>query len=129
MFPTDILDAILNEETNKLMEFRHLIKNPKYSTIWKKAYGKELGGLAKGIPNTVHGTNTIIFIPKHDIPVSPTVTYVQISDQKQKTHIEYISPQVATASIFLGTAAHPLLTCSQPKTSSTASFQAAGHGS
>ena len=71
MFPTDILNAILNEDTGELMKYRHLIKNPKYSTIWKKAYGKELGRLAQDIPDTdtVHGKNTIIFIPKHDIPI------------------------------------------------------------
>jgi hypothetical protein len=76
-FPADILNAILNEDIGELMEFRHLIKNPKYSTIWKKAYGKELGQLAQGIPGTVHGTNTIGFIPKHDIPVDrrKDVTY------------------------------------------------------
>jgi hypothetical protein len=71
---------ILNEDTGKLMEYRHLIKNPKYSTIWKKAFWKELGRLAQGIPDTVHGTNTIIFIPKHDIPVDhqKDVTYGSI---------------------------------------------------
>ena len=62
------------------MEYRHLIKNTQYSTIWKKAYRKELGRLAQGIPNTVHGTNTIVFIPKHDIPVDhqKDVTYGRI---------------------------------------------------
>eukprot|EP00804_Cyclotella_cryptica_P003820 CCRYP_018943-RA/>CCRYP_018943-RA protein AED:0.47 eAED:0.47 QI:0/-1/0/1/-1/1/1/0/64 len=42
LFPTDFLNAILNKDTDDLMEYRHLIKDPKYSTIWKKAYGKEL---------------------------------------------------------------------------------------
>ena len=44
------------------MEYRHLIKNPKYSTIWRKAYGKELGQLAQGIPGTVQGTDTMVFV-------------------------------------------------------------------
>ena len=43
MFPTDILNAILHEDTDELTEYRHLIKNPKYSTIWKKTYGQEIG--------------------------------------------------------------------------------------
>jgi hypothetical protein len=43
LFPTDFLNAILNEDTGELMEYRHLIKNPKYSTVWRKAYGEELG--------------------------------------------------------------------------------------
>jgi len=66
MFQTDILSAILNEDTCELIEYRYLIKN-KYSTIWKKAYGKELGRLAQDIPDTVHGTNTIVFISKQPV--------------------------------------------------------------
>eukprot|EP00804_Cyclotella_cryptica_P022072 CCRYP_019734-RA/>CCRYP_019734-RA protein AED:0.28 eAED:0.28 QI:0/0/0/1/1/1/2/0/242 len=50
------------------MEYRHLIKDPKYSTNWRKAYGKELGRLAQGIPGLVQGTNTIVFIAKDDVP-------------------------------------------------------------
>jgi hypothetical protein len=80
LFPADILNAILNEDTGELMEYRHLIKHPKYSTIWKKAYGKELGRLAQGIPGTVQGTDTMVFITKHDIPVDRRrdVTYGRI---------------------------------------------------
>jgi hypothetical protein len=79
-FPTKILRAILNEDTGKLVEYRHLIKNPKYCTIWKKAYGKELGRLAQSIPGTVHGTNTIAFIPKQHVPADcqKDVTYGRI---------------------------------------------------
>eukprot|EP00804_Cyclotella_cryptica_P003834 CCRYP_020458-RA/>CCRYP_020458-RA protein AED:0.26 eAED:0.26 QI:0/0/0/1/1/1/3/0/581 len=68
MFPTDFLNAVLNKNTGELMEFRHLIKDPKYSTTWRKAYGKELGRLAQGIPGLVQGTNTIVFIAKDDVP-------------------------------------------------------------
>eukprot|EP00804_Cyclotella_cryptica_P024323 CCRYP_015308-RA/>CCRYP_015308-RA protein AED:0.19 eAED:0.16 QI:0/0/0/1/0.2/0.16/6/0/899 len=39
-----------------------------YCTIWKNAYGKELGRLAQGIPGTVKGTNTIVFIAHNEIP-------------------------------------------------------------
>eukprot|EP00804_Cyclotella_cryptica_P006226 CCRYP_020767-RA/>CCRYP_020767-RA protein AED:0.16 eAED:0.16 QI:0/0/0/1/1/1/2/0/846 len=61
-FPREALSAILDTDTGELLEYRHLIKNPKYCTIWKNAYGKELGRLAQGIPGTVKGTNTIVFI-------------------------------------------------------------------
>eukprot|EP00804_Cyclotella_cryptica_P008217 CCRYP_015150-RC/>CCRYP_015150-RC protein AED:0.40 eAED:0.40 QI:0/0/0/1/0/0/2/0/208 len=50
------------------MEYRHLIANPKYRDAWTSAYGKELGRLAQGLPGTVAGTNTIVFISKADIP-------------------------------------------------------------
>eukprot|EP00804_Cyclotella_cryptica_P015214 CCRYP_000732-RA/>CCRYP_000732-RA protein AED:0.36 eAED:0.36 QI:0/0/0/1/0/0/2/0/501 len=77
LFPTDFLTAILNEDTGELMEYSHLIKGPKYTTIWRKAYGKELGRLAQGIPGIVQGTNTIVFIAKDDIPIDQRrdVTY------------------------------------------------------
>eukprot|EP00804_Cyclotella_cryptica_P025733 CCRYP_002928-RA/>CCRYP_002928-RA protein AED:0.21 eAED:0.24 QI:0/0/0/1/0/0/4/0/800 len=67
-FPRDILSAILDTDTGELLDYRHLIKNPKYCTIWKNAYGKELGCLAQGIPVTVKGTNTIVFIAPDQIP-------------------------------------------------------------
>eukprot|EP00804_Cyclotella_cryptica_P002702 CCRYP_009617-RA/>CCRYP_009617-RA protein AED:0.39 eAED:0.39 QI:0/0/0/1/1/1/2/0/572 len=80
MFPTDFLNAVLNENTGELMEYRHLIKDPKYSTTWRKAYGKELGRLAQGIPGLIQGTNTIVFIAKDDVPTdrSRDVTYGRI---------------------------------------------------
>eukprot|EP00804_Cyclotella_cryptica_P029413 CCRYP_013352-RA/>CCRYP_013352-RA protein AED:0.16 eAED:0.24 QI:0/0/0/1/0.2/0.16/6/0/1158 len=67
-FPREALSAILDTDTGELLEYHHLIKNPKYSTIWKNAYGKELGRLAQGIPGTVKGTNTIVFIAYNEIP-------------------------------------------------------------
>eukprot|EP00804_Cyclotella_cryptica_P015967 CCRYP_004129-RA/>CCRYP_004129-RA protein AED:0.18 eAED:0.18 QI:0/0/0/1/0/0/2/0/948 len=68
------------QNTGELMEYRHLIKDPKYSTTWRKAYGKELGRLAQGIPGLIQGTNTIVFIAKDDVPTdrSRDVTYGRI---------------------------------------------------
>eukprot|EP00804_Cyclotella_cryptica_P027183 CCRYP_017172-RA/>CCRYP_017172-RA protein AED:0.35 eAED:0.35 QI:0/0/0/1/1/1/2/0/356 len=76
-FPRDALSAILDTDTGELLEYRHLIKNPQYCTIWKNAYGKELGRLAQGIPGTVKGTNTIVFIAYNKIPLQrcTDVTY------------------------------------------------------
>eukprot|EP00804_Cyclotella_cryptica_P002957 CCRYP_013294-RA/>CCRYP_013294-RA protein AED:0.17 eAED:0.16 QI:0/0/0/1/1/1/2/0/794 len=67
-YPTDMLHAVLNDETGELMEYRHLLSNPKYHDTWKNAYGKELGRLAQGIPGIVKGTNTIVFIHKTTVP-------------------------------------------------------------
>lgn len=79
-YPRDILTAILDTDTGELMEYRHLIKNPKYCTTWKNAYGKELGRLAQGIPGTVQGTNTIVFISPNQVPPNrqKDVTYGRI---------------------------------------------------
>ena len=59
-----MLNAVLNEDTGELMEYRHLIGDPKYREIWGQAYGNELGSLAQGMEGHVKGTNTIFFIPK-----------------------------------------------------------------
>ena len=40
--PTNRINAVLNEETGELMEYQHLVSNPKYCDTWKNAYGKEL---------------------------------------------------------------------------------------
>jgi hypothetical protein len=35
-----MLNAGLNDETGELMEYRHLVSNPKYRDTWKNAYHK-----------------------------------------------------------------------------------------
>ena len=67
-FHPEVLAAVLNEETGELMEYRHLIANPKYRERWGKAYGKEIGRLAQGIPGEVDGTDTIVFIARGEVP-------------------------------------------------------------
>ena len=63
-FPKEVLVAVLNEETGKLMEYCHLVRNPKYRKTWQKSYGNEVGRLAQGMPGRVEGTNTLFFIHK-----------------------------------------------------------------
>ena len=58
-FPKEALAAVLNEETGELIEYRHLITNPKYRPTWMPAYDKEIGRLVQGIPGVVEETNTI----------------------------------------------------------------------
>ena len=79
-YPPQMLNAVLNNETGEMMEYRHLMANPKYKETWQKAYGKELGRLAQGMPGRVEGTNTIYFINKNEIPQDrwKDVTYGRI---------------------------------------------------
>ena len=46
-YPKEAIAAVLNKATGKLMEYRHLLANPKYRKTWSTAYGKELGKLAQ----------------------------------------------------------------------------------
>ena len=79
-FPRQMLNAVLNEETGELMEYRHLIGNPKYREIWGRSFGNELGRLAQGMKGRVDGTDTIFCIDKKDIPAArwQDVTYGRI---------------------------------------------------
>ena len=62
------------------MEYRHIVKNPKYRQLYVISYSKELGRLAQGTPGKAEGTNTIYFIDKADIPVErwKDVTYGRV---------------------------------------------------
>jgi len=52
----------------KLLEYWHLIANPKTTATWTHSYGNELGCLVQGMPGHAKGTNTIFFIPWHMVP-------------------------------------------------------------
>jgi hypothetical protein len=42
----DFASAVLDEETGDLLEYRHLLKHPKYKDIWSKSFGTEIRRLA-----------------------------------------------------------------------------------
>ena len=58
-YPKEVIAAVLNADTGKLMEYRHLMADPKYRKIWKPAYSKELGRLAQCLEGIVKGMDTI----------------------------------------------------------------------
>jgi hypothetical protein len=51
------------------MEYRHLIKSPKYCQAWQHSFANELGRLAQGVGGWEKGTNTIYFKAYNDIPI------------------------------------------------------------
>ena len=75
-----MINAVLNEETGELMEYRHIMQNPKYRQLYATFYSKELGSLVQGMPGKAEGTNTIYFIDKADIPAEQweDVTYGRV---------------------------------------------------
>ena len=79
-FLKEVLAAVLNEEKDKLMEYCHLIGNPKYRELLKNSYGNELRRLAQGMLGQVEGTNTIFFVHKKDVPAQcwRNITYGRI---------------------------------------------------
>ena len=53
--------AVIDEETGESLEYRDLMKLPKYKNIWSTSLANEFGRLAQGICD-VPGTDTIFFI-------------------------------------------------------------------
>eukprot|EP00956_Cyclotella_meneghiniana_P010727 scaffold15031_cov47-Cyclotella_meneghiniana.AAC.1 len=83
-FPLEFLcefaNAVMDEDTGEMLEYRHLIKRPKYRDTWSKAFGKEIGRLAQGQKGVVEGTNALFFIPRSEVPPERgrDITYTRI---------------------------------------------------
>ena len=63
-----MINAVLNQEAGEMMEYRQVMKNPKYRALYEKAYAKEIGRLAQGVPDLAGVTETIFFIDKDEVP-------------------------------------------------------------
>jgi hypothetical protein len=69
--------SVLDQDTGKLLEYRQLLKDPKFKQIWTRSAADEFGRLAQGIGGRIKGTDTIRFIHKREIPTDrlKDVTY------------------------------------------------------
>jgi hypothetical protein len=79
-FPMKWLCKMANSvigNNGELLEYCHLIENPKRKAVWALSYRNELGQLAQGMPGQNTGTNTIVFIRCNQVPHDRTkdVTY------------------------------------------------------
>ncbi len=63
----EMANAVIGEN-GELLEYKHLIANPKTQRIWSFSYGNEIGRLAQGMPGRNTGTNTFFFIHKNQVP-------------------------------------------------------------
>jgi hypothetical protein len=69
---------IHDEETNTYLNYRQLMRHPKYNDTWSKSSANEFGRLTNGLKDgRVKGTNTMHFIRKEDVPADriKDVTY------------------------------------------------------
>ncbi len=91
-----MLNAVLDMDTGKLMEMKHLLINPKYKEVWGKLYTTELRCLAQGIPGVSKGTDTIVSIRRDKVPIDQIkdVTYGRVcvnyrpeKDDPNQTHL------------------------------------------
>jgi hypothetical protein len=60
----------MDDETGDMLEYPHLIKQPKYWDTWPQAFGKE----AQGLDGVVEGTNTLDFNSKKVIRAQTRLT-------------------------------------------------------
>ena len=76
----EMAEAVLDEETGDLLEYRHLVKHPNHKKVWGGAFGKEVGRLSQELPGIVEGADTLNFIFKNEIPADrfEDVTYSRI---------------------------------------------------
>jgi hypothetical protein len=58
----EMANSVLGKH-GKLLEYRHLIANPKTRATLTHLYGNKLGRLAQGMPGQAKGTDMIFFIP------------------------------------------------------------------
>jgi hypothetical protein len=68
------------------MEYRQLISDPSTREAWQISAANEFGRLAQGVGGRVKGTNTIHFIPHHEMPADRQATYPRFvcSERPQK---------------------------------------------
>jgi len=71
--------TVLDQETSELLEYRRLLKHPRFKEVWNISAADEFGRLAQGIGGRIKGTDTMLFIHKHTIPVDrlKDVTYIK----------------------------------------------------
>jgi hypothetical protein len=81
-------NTIIDPDTGASMEYRHLIKHPKYSKLWEHSFSNEIGRLAQGVGGRIKGTDTINFIEYNKVPIDrrKDVTYgnIQVDYRPQK---------------------------------------------
>ena len=84
--------AVMDAETGKLLNYRQLMRDPKYKKQWSVSSANEFGRLANGVGGRIKGTNTIKFVAKNDVPKNrmKDVTYGQfvcsIRPEKAEQH-------------------------------------------
>ncbi len=67
MWFCEMANSVLGEK-GELLEYWHLIGNPKTKAVWANSYGNKIGRLAQGMSGRNMGTNTILFIQRDQVP-------------------------------------------------------------
>ena len=60
--------SVMDGETGKMMDYRHIHISPQYKEVWGKLFGIEMSRLAQGMPGRLDGMNTLFFMDEEKIP-------------------------------------------------------------
>ncbi len=71
------ISAIIDNNTDNVLKYQHLMKMDKHKKVWAHGFANEIGQLFQGIRN-VPGTDTCFFIPKSLVPAHKCPTYGHI---------------------------------------------------
>ena len=90
---------VLDEETGQLMEYRQLLKQPKYSATWTTSYSNEMVHLCQGVGRNTEGTgqlnegaDTFFVIHYNEIPadrrkeITYTLVLCKVRPQKEDSN-------------------------------------------
>jgi hypothetical protein len=66
--------SVTDPITDKQLEYRQLISNPRTKKVWLRSSANEFGRLAQSVGGCIKGTNTIQFIHHHEGPSHKTPT-------------------------------------------------------
>ena len=58
----EMANAVVDVETEKMLEYRHLRQDPKYKDDWDKSAANKFGCLAQGVGDRIKLTNIIVFV-------------------------------------------------------------------
>ena len=84
------MNAVLDPETGASLEYCHLMQTCQ-APVWSTSFANELGRLVNGVGTRMPtGTNTMGFIPKHQVPHNKNPTHARlvcdIHPHKKETH-------------------------------------------
>ena len=121
--------AVLDQETGELLEYRRLLKHPRFKEVWNRSAADEFGRLAQGIGGRIKGTDTVRFIHKREIPVDrlKDVTYIKFvctvrTEKKDPNRMRAtMGGNLINYPDEMSESQQP--TCCSSKSSSTASYQ------
>jgi hypothetical protein len=96
-FLCEVAGAVMDQETGDMLEYRQLMKLPKYCDTWSKAFGKKLGGWCKARKESL----------KEQMPFSSCHTNKCLQKDRRTSRMQgYVPTIVQRRLIQIGSGSH-----------------------